>query len=243
MQHRSGVKVPVIGLAGGIGAGKSRVARMLGELGCLVLDSDAQARAELESPEVKAELVRWWGPGVLDESGRVDRAAVAGIVFARPEARRSLEGLIHPRLKARRAEVIERAGLADVAGGGAGEGVAGVASGTAPAGGVRAVVVDAPLLFEAGVNKECDAVIFVEAPVEVRLGRLARSRGWDAAELARRESAQWPLEQKRVLSDEVIQNSNDDRADEVKAAVESALVRIERRWRIGRSSEGATERS
>ena len=68
----------MIGLAGGIGAGKSEVAAILGGLRCVVIDSDAEARAALERPEVRAELVSWWGPRVLGADGHVDRTAVAG---------------------------------------------------------------------------------------------------------------------------------------------------------------------
>lgn len=176
-------KPVVIGLAGGIGAGKSHVARVLGALGCVVSDSDALARAALQEAEVRAALVSWWGAGVLDAQGQVDRVRVGGVVFADPAQRRRLEALVHPRVHAARAAQMEQA-----------------RRDRAPA-----LVIDAPLLFEAGVDAECDAVVFVECPSSARLARV-RARGWSDEELARREAAQWPLDEKRRRCRYVIDN-------------------------------------
>src|SRR5687768_13103209 len=87
---------PVIGLAGGIGSGKSAVAKMLGEMGCLVSDSDAAARDAMRDPKIKATIVQWWGGRVLDERGEIDRSALAKIVFNDPAERRRLESITHP---------------------------------------------------------------------------------------------------------------------------------------------------
>ena len=75
---------PVIGVAGGVGAGKSAVAKALADLGCVVADSDALARQALGDPSVRETLIGWWGEGILDDAGDVDRSAVARIVFDRP---------------------------------------------------------------------------------------------------------------------------------------------------------------
>jgi len=182
-----GRRALVVGLVGGIGAGKSAVARAMGELGFVVIDSDREAKAALDRPEVRDELVRWWGKGVLGAEGRVDRKVVAGIVFADAAERRRLEALVHPLVKATRAELVRRA---------AAEGKPGV-------------VVDAPLLIEAGSDAECDAVVFVDAPRERRLERVRATRGWDEAELTRREAAQLPLEAKRARADAVVLNDAD----------------------------------
>lgn len=202
------IRPVVIGLAGGIGSGKSQVARMLADLGCVVIDSDAAARAALEHDDVRDTLRQWWGDRVFDPSGRVDRGAVASIVFSDPEERRRLEALIHPLVKASRSEVIARA----------------------QAVGVPAVVIDAPLLFEAGVNRECDAVIFVEAPEPLRLERVRAARGWDDTELRRRESAQIPISRKREMSDHVINNTGDlaSLREQVKAVLGQVLQRQDR---------------
>ncbi|MBL8886191.1 MAG: dephospho-CoA kinase [Phycisphaerales bacterium] len=180
-----GIRPIVLGLAGGIGAGKSAVARELESRGALVLDSDSRAKSVLETPEARDVLVSWWGPEILKD-GRVDRKRVADVVFADAEQRRRLEAFVHPRLHAARRVDID----------------------AAAARGVRLVVIDAPLLQEAGVDKECDAVVFVDAPRQQRLERV-RSRGWDDAELTRREAAQLSLSEKKARSTFVIENNGD----------------------------------
>jgi dephospho-CoA kinase len=192
----------VIGLAGGIGSGKSAVASILAELGCVVIDSDREARAALNLPQVRDQLVRWWGPAIVGPDGKVDRSAVASIIFADDAQRRRLESLVHPLVRVRREEAIERARGA----------------------GVPAVVVDAPLLFEAGVDRECDVVVFVDAPRAAREERVRTNRGWDPDELSRREKAQWGLETKRSLADYVL--PNDAGPDELKARVRALLDQI-----------------
>jgi len=192
----------VIGLAGGIGSGKSRVAAIFGELGCMVLDSDRDARAALGRPEVKEHIRQWWGAGVFAPDGTVDRSRIAAIIFKDERERLRLEALVHPLVKASREEMVREAAKAE-----------------APA-----VIVDAPLLFEAGVNKECDVVVFVEAPLAARLERVRVTRGWGPGELERRESAQWGLEVKRRLADHVV--VNDSGADELRARVQAVFREI-----------------
>ncbi len=176
---------PIIGLAGGIGAGKSTVAAILRDLGCFVVDADALAQEALEEPRIRDELVSWWGREILDAHGRVNRAAVARIVFASPPQRLRLESLVHPWVEARRRALF--AGAKDA----------------------RALVIDAPLLFEAGLDAECDAVIFVEADRGRRIERLAAARGWSEQELGLREDSQLPLDEKRARSDHVVVNDGD----------------------------------
>lgn len=174
----------VIGLAGGIGSGKSEVGRMFGELGAVVIDSDKEAKAALDREEVRQQLVSWWGSGVLDDAGRVDRRRVAGIVFSDPEQRLKLERLIHPLVRATREGALAKAREQSA----------------------RAVVVDAPLLFEAGLDKECDKIVFVESPRQLRLERLRSTRGWDEGELSKRENTQISLEEKQKRADHTITN-------------------------------------
>jgi dephospho-CoA kinase len=188
----------VIGVAGGIGSGKSAVARSFARLGCVVIDSDKEARALLLRDDVKAVLVSWWGGGILDAHGEVDRSAVAKIVFNDPRERERLEGLTHPLLKTNRDRVRAEARSA----------------------GAPAVILDAPLLFEAGLDEGCDAVVFVDAPREVRLGRVREHRGWDEAELDRREKSQLALEEKRSRSHYVVRNDRDE------ASLHASVARI-----------------
>ena len=175
------MKAPVIGLLGGIGAGKSAVARILAEAGCVVSNSDEATREVLKDPEVMDTLRQWWGPEVFASDGRVDRAAIGRIVFAKEAQRTRLEELLHPRIERIRAEIFQAA--------------------EAP----RAYVIDAPLLLEVGLDAECDHLILVDTPLEIRLERV-RERGWDASELDSREAAQWPLDRKRDRADHVLSN-------------------------------------
>lgn len=222
----AGRGLPVIGIAGTIGAGKSLVASMFAELGCVVSDSDAEAKACLDQPDVQRTLAEWWGPSVLTPDtgpdgrplARIDRRAVAARVFADEAERRRLEALIHPRLRVTREALIANAERR----------------------GAPAVILDAPLLFEAGLDAECDAVVFVDAPLTERRRRVRERRGWDAAELDRRELAQWPPERKRTLSDHVVVNESDP--SHVRAAVALLLPVIRAAWLARRAKAPASLR-
>jgi len=194
---------PIIGLAGGIGAGKTSVAESFARQGAKVFDADAVAQAVLDREQIRDVLVDWWGKQILDERGHVDRRRVAERVFNDQAQRKRLESLIHPIVAARRDEMIEQA-QADPA--------------------VRAIVLDVPLLFEVGLDKLCDRVIFVRADRADRLARLAKTRGWGAEELDRREKNQWPLDKKLQFAHDIIDNDNGE-ADR-DAQVRSLLERI-----------------
>lgn len=174
----------IIGLAGGIGSGKSAVAASFARQGCAVIDSDAEAKEALQRPDVRDTMVSWWGPAILTPAGTVDRAAIARVVFADPLQRGRLEGLIHPLIRRTRESAQAEARLA----------------------GTPAIVYDAPLLFEVGLDALCDAVVFVECPRDERLRRVSVSRGWTESDLSRREAAQWPLDRKRIASTFTVNN-------------------------------------
>lgn len=188
MQQRQQSKA-VIGVTGGIGSGKTLVAGQLAELGCVVIDADALAADALEHRRVRHQLVDWWGPGVIDEHGGIKRRVVARIVFDDPEQLRRLESLIHPHVYRARQQLYRRYQDDSQC---------------------RAIVEDCPLLLEVGLDKQCDAVIFVAASREVRLRRLAASRGWAEQDLARREKNQLPLDTKAKRADYVVVNDADE---------------------------------
>jgi dephospho-CoA kinase len=178
---------PIIGIVGGVGSGKSTVAGMLRDLGCVVADSDQYARDALRDPVIKPQLIDWWSRDILDgESGEVDRKKVATIVFAEPAQRRRLESLTHPWIERRRRAVFA----------------------AAPAE-AKALVIDAPLLLEAGLAKECDAILFIDAPPDVRSRRVTDNRGWSQSQWNAREAAQMPLDEKRQMADHVVVNGGD----------------------------------
>lgn len=170
---------PILGIVGGIGSGKSFVARLLGELGCAIIDSDAVAHAVYAEPEIIATLVGWYGQAVLNARGEIDRKVLAHHIFRDAEHRARLEQLIHPRINAEREQEMARV-VDDPA--------------------VLAFVWDSPLLIEAGLHTQCDALLFVEVPHEERLRRVRETRGWDAAELDRREASQITLPEKQRLA-------------------------------------------
>lgn len=178
----------VIGVAGGIGSGKSALAAAFERLGFEVVDADAEAKALLDREDVRARLESWWGQEILDAGGRVDRAAVARIVFDDLGARTRLEGLIHPLAVERCRVIVAEARQAGKVG----------------------VVIDAPLLFEAGLDEMCDAVVFVDAREDVREERVSRSRGWESGEILRREAAQMDLDEKKRRSRFIVENNSPD---------------------------------
>lgn len=203
-------RLPVIGLCGGIGAGKSRVAAALAAAGCVVSDSDADARAALNDPDVAAALERILGSAVRGSDGTIDRRAVAQRIFADSAARAAVEAVMHPWIEQRRRALFARAS----AEAGAQEQTQLEAAhdnardDASPR--TAALVIDAPLLFEAGLDRACDAIIFVDAPEELRQQRVRATRGWNDDELRQREAAQWPLQRKRAGAAHVIVNDVDE---------------------------------
>ena len=179
-----------VGITGGIGSGKSTVARMLGELGAQVLDADRIVR-ELLGPgqEGAANVREAFGEAFVGPDGSVDRKALAARVFGDPEARGRLESILHPLVISRRrqrlAEIREQQGRSAV------------------------VVSEAALIFEAGTRKEFDRVLLVTAPETVRKARL-EAAGWDPVEAERRMASQWPDSRKLPLADWVVDNGADE---------------------------------
>lgn len=180
----------VLGLTGGIGSGKSRVAELLARLGAAVISADQVAR-DVTRPCRPAyhEIVDRFGPGVVLPDGTLDRRALARQVFADPKARRRLEEITHPEI---RREMGRRLGELR-------------AAGDPP----PAAVLEVPLLFEAGGREAygCDEVWVVYAPEEVRIARVMARDGLSRDEVLARLRAQLPLEEKVRRADTVIDNS------------------------------------
>ena len=179
----------VVGLLGGVGSGKSTVAQILAELGADVIDADRLGHEVLQDPEVRRAISQRWGPQVCDPDGRIGRDRLGRAVFADPNDRSQLadlEAILHPRIAARMQE-----GLARVM--------------ACPE--TKLVVLDAPVLLEAGWDEFCDVLVYVEAPEAVRLGRVVQARGWDKEELNRRERMQKPLNLKKARADYEVDNS------------------------------------
>jgi len=195
---------PIIGLVGGIGGGKSFVARMFADEGCMVIDSDKAVGEAYQRPEVREKLREWWGGQVLMPNGQVNRKEIARRIFDDEQERRRLEGLIHPIVAELRDEQMRQGG--------------GDAS-------VKAYVWDTPLLLEVGLGGQCDAIVYVDAPEAERLERLRRTRGWDEGELRRREKLQMPLDKKLNMANDMVRNTA-GADDEVRNQVRKVLSRI-----------------
>ena len=176
-----------IALTGGIGSGKSTVAMLLARHGAVVVDADAIAR-EIVEPGQPAleEIARAFGTGVLASDGRLDRPALAALVFSDEGARARLNSITHPRIATRSAELIS----------------------AAPPGAI--VVYDMPLLVERGAEalQGWDAIVVVDAPDEVRLARLI-ARGMSPEDARARMAAQASREQRLRIADHVVDNEGD----------------------------------
>jgi dephospho-CoA kinase len=175
-----------VGLTGGIGAGKSAVARRLAKRGAVIVDADRLAR-EVVAGGTKglAEIVEAFGSEVVGADGELDRPALALRVFADAAARRRLEGIIHPRVRARTAEEFASAAPGAV------------------------VVNDVPLLVETGLAPSYHLVIVVEADPATRIRRLAETRGMTAEDAAARIAAQAGADERRDVADVVLTNDGD----------------------------------
>jgi dephospho-CoA kinase len=191
----------MVGLTGGIGAGKSAVAARLAALGAVVIDSDKLARAVVEpgTPGL-AQVVARFGPAVLAPDGSLDRPALGRIVFADTAARKDLEAIIHPLVRERSAEI----------------------AAAAPPDAV--IVNDVPLLVETGLAPLYDTVIVVFASESTRVDRLVRLRGLTEEDARARIAAQASDDQRRAVAG--ISITNDGSAEALDAAVEAAWQQI-----------------
>lgn len=172
----------VFGLTGGIGMGKSAAAKLLAERGVAVVDTDLIARQVVEpgQPALR-ELTVEFGQGILGPDARLLREKLAEIVFADAEARRKLEGILHPRIRAAWLHQVD----------------------LHRSQGARFVVVVIPLLFETNAAAHFDATICVACSAKTQEERL-RCRGWTLDQIDQRRRAQWPVEQKMNASDYVV---------------------------------------
>jgi dephospho-CoA kinase len=178
----------IIGLLGGVAAGKSQVAGLFQQLGADVLDADTVGHEVLRMPSVREAVRQHFGKGVIGADGQVKRPALGRIVFGRqPDAPQQLvllESLTHPHIRRQLRSQAERM-LAD---------------------GVPVVILDAPVLLKAGWDDLCDSLVFVDCPEDVRRAR-AVARGWTAEDFAAREAAQASVDAKRAMADFVVDNS------------------------------------
>jgi dephospho-CoA kinase len=176
----------ILGLTGGIGSGKSTIARIFEELGVPVYYADIEAKKFLDEEPVKNELRKLWGNRVLDAENKVDKAVLASIVFKDEKELAKLNALIHPLLEEDFKQWVQKQNAAPY------------------------VVKEAAILFEAGFDKNVDRVLSVTAPVEQRIARVMERDHVNRQQVLDRVSKQWTDEMRAEKSDYIIRNSDTD---------------------------------
>jgi len=191
----------MVGLTGGIGSGKSTVAGMFEDEGAHVIDFDHLARIVVE-PDKPAwrEIIDYFGPEIMSSDRTLNRSALAEIVFSDNKSRKALEGFTHPRIFKERDTLIKAIKRKDP---------------------LSIVIIDFPLLFELDLNKRFDKVILVYVSRVVQVRRLIKRGGIVGEEVEKRLDAQLPIEEKRSLSDYIIDNegSLNDTRDQVRKVI------------------------
>jgi len=177
----------IIGLTGAVGSGKTTVARQFSALNCRVIDADELNHHVLTRPEIVKELVFFWGEEILVRDGTINRDAVGRIVFEDERELKKLTDLVHPLIFARTKEIIESyQGDSQVA----------------------ALVLDIPLLLEAGYERFCDYIVYVAVKEEIRHQRLSENRGWSSKKIKNIEKLQISLDKKAQKADFTLDNNS-----------------------------------
>ncbi len=194
----------LVGLTGGIASGKSAVAKILRQLGAAIVDADVLAR-EVVAPGHDGwnEIVATFGSEVLQADQTLDRQKLRTLIFNNPDARKRLEAIIHPRVRALAERRIREHGEA----------------------GYAVVVYEVPLLFEGNLQEWLRPVILVACDVDIQRQRLQQRDGLDAAAAQKHIDAQMSLEKKRRLADYVIEN--DGSLADLESQVRAVLAKIQ----------------
>jgi dephospho-CoA kinase len=197
----------LVGLTGGIGSGKSTVARMLEERGAIVFDADELGhRAIAPGTPGHEKVAERFGPNVLAPGGDVDREALASIVFADAAARRDLETIVHPEVRRMFAEEAERYRDTD-----------------------KVVVLSAPLIVETGMYPVFEVLVVVSTRIETQVERLVRERGMSEESVRARIAAQLPLEATAQVADVIV--DNEGTLDELEGQIDHVWEDLEARAR------------
>ena len=179
--------LPILGLVGGIGSGKSFVSGLFAELGAKVIEGDQAGHEALKQPEIKRHVIERWGQGIVNDQGEIDRRKLGTLVFADPQQLQELEAIVFPWIREKlQRELAEADKDADA----------------------KLLILDAAVMMEAGWSGICDAIVFVDAPKEMRQMRVA-GRGWSLEELEKRERSQMPLAEKKARCQAIVENAGD----------------------------------
>ena len=181
-------QIPVIGIIGGIGSGKSTVATECSRLGCAVIDADQIAHSLLNNAQTKQQIQDQFGPHLLTPRGDVNRKELAEIVFRDPGKLSLLNSILHPQVLDRCETLLREYGHSSR---------------------FHGIVLDMPLLLEVGWNTKCDHIIFIACDPDLRLARIRAKGPFSRRELEMRESFQISLDTKQRHADTTIHNSSD----------------------------------
>ncbi|MFH1230895.1 MAG: dephospho-CoA kinase [Planctomycetota bacterium] len=183
------LKLIILGLIGGIGSGKTHVAKIFKGLGAKLIEADKIAYTIINHPRIKRTLLKWYGCRIIKKTGQIDRKKLAEVSFNNLKNLRRLNKLTHPYIKKGISNQLEqlnnnhrlrRTGV---------------------------VVIDAPLLLETGLYKFCDYIVFIKTSYKIRLKRVLISRKWNSTEIKKREQYQIPLLRKQSKADFIINNN------------------------------------
>ena len=186
---RTDRELPVVAVVGGVGSGKSSLARFVAQrFPAEIIDADLLGHQVLQREDVKRQIRERFDSEIFDAAGEIQRSALARTVFGE-ESRplQDLEAIVHPRIREAIRQRIEAAGKESNA---------------------RAILLDAAVLLESGWTDICDKIVFVDCAIDVRRQRVL-ARGWDAEQLHQREAKQLPVDEKRRRANFVINNDSD----------------------------------
>ena len=195
---------PVWGITGGIGAGKSTLARILeNRTGAKVLDADKVGHEALLDPEIVQKVKKWGQNAVLDEEGNLNREKIGKHIFPNKEKMSEYETIIHPWIGQRLIKELRKFEEDSLQ---------------------MLLILDASLLWESGWHRICGLILHLDAPLETKIHRVATSRAWNPEMLILRESLQMPLTLKALLADHCINNSGS--LDQLNSQVDAFLLRL-----------------
>ncbi|MHC4266441.1 MAG: dephospho-CoA kinase [Planctomycetota bacterium] len=178
---------PIIGILGGICSGKSAVAQEFAKLGCDVIDADKIAHELLETAPIKQEVINYFSPSILNSTGSINHNALANFAFSSQEKLAQLNNIIHPKVLSRVEQLIEQYTKTP---------------------GVKAIVLDMPLLLEVDWDRKCDVLIFVSCDYAERLKRAKKKALLDENQLKVRENFQISLDKKANIADNAVNNNS-----------------------------------
>jgi dephospho-CoA kinase len=195
------MKTKIIGLTGGIGSGKTTIANYFEQMGIPLYIADDEAKKILNTPLAVKEVTDAFGEGILT-NGFPDRAKIAALVFNSPDKLQVLNGIIHPKVSEHFKDWLEK--QKDK----------------------KFVIKEAAILFESGSYKDCDKIILVTAPKEVRINRVMQRDGVTREKVLQRMSAQWEEDKKAGLSDYIINNIDLENAKKEALKILNTLEKV-----------------